>query len=198
LTAITDKGKFIVVWKKQADGTWKAAYDTWNSDSLPAGLTIPTGDMKADAGPELKRLGWLVGTWRLDGESKGSPFIPAGKIAATLDSQWFSGGSQALCLYNIMYPNGPVHEVSMYGYDPEAKSYWCYDTDSTGLSSLGKVVIQESGWTHVRDFKIGGKPVKLRLLLSDVTPNGCAWKNEYSMGGGPWIPLAEGTAIKVR
>lgn len=31
----TDRGKFVVVWKKQADGTWKIAADIWNSD-LPA------------------------------------------------------------------------------------------------------------------------------------------------------------------
>jgi ketosteroid isomerase-like protein len=28
----SDRGKFLELWKKQADGTWKAAVDTWNSD----------------------------------------------------------------------------------------------------------------------------------------------------------------------
>jgi ketosteroid isomerase-like protein len=28
----SDRGKFLEVWKKQSDGTWKAAVDTWNSD----------------------------------------------------------------------------------------------------------------------------------------------------------------------
>ncbi len=32
---VTDRGKYVVVWKKQADGTWKAAADIFNSD-LPA------------------------------------------------------------------------------------------------------------------------------------------------------------------
>jgi ketosteroid isomerase-like protein len=31
----TDKGKYVEVWKKQADGKWKCGTDTWNSD-LPA------------------------------------------------------------------------------------------------------------------------------------------------------------------
>lgn len=196
--AVTDKGKYLTVWKKQADGTWKAAYDIWNSDLPPAGLVLSTGAAKPDAGPELQRLGWLVGNWKLDGESKGSPFIPSGKVSATIDAQWFSGGSQLLCLYNIMYPNGPVEELSVYGYDPEAKAYWNYDFDSTGLNSVGKVVLKDGSWTHVWDFKVGGKPVRMRLVLSDITPNGCAWKNDYSMAGGPWTPLAEGKAIKVK
>ncbi len=32
---ISDKGKFMEVWKKQPDGKWKAVADTYNSD-LPA------------------------------------------------------------------------------------------------------------------------------------------------------------------
>ena len=35
-TPQTSKGKYFSVWKKQPDGTWKLAVDTWNSD-LPAG-----------------------------------------------------------------------------------------------------------------------------------------------------------------
>ncbi len=36
--AAIDKGKFVDVWKKQTDGSWKAAIDTFNSD-LPAPST---------------------------------------------------------------------------------------------------------------------------------------------------------------
>ena len=35
----TDKGKYVEVWEKQADGKWKCGTDTWNSDmpvSAPA------------------------------------------------------------------------------------------------------------------------------------------------------------------
>lgn len=32
---VTDKGKYLAIWKKQADKSWKVEADTWNSD-LPA------------------------------------------------------------------------------------------------------------------------------------------------------------------
>jgi len=32
---INDKGKYLVVWEKQADGSWKCGADMWNSD-MPA------------------------------------------------------------------------------------------------------------------------------------------------------------------
>lgn len=33
--ASVDKGKYLTIWKKQADGSWKVLFDTFNSD-LPA------------------------------------------------------------------------------------------------------------------------------------------------------------------
>jgi ketosteroid isomerase-like protein len=37
-TQTTDGGKYLAVWKKQADGSWKAIADAWSSDKpAPAG-----------------------------------------------------------------------------------------------------------------------------------------------------------------
>lgn len=30
---VEEKGKYLCVWKKQKDGSWKAIHDMWNSDS---------------------------------------------------------------------------------------------------------------------------------------------------------------------
>jgi ketosteroid isomerase-like protein len=30
---VSEQGKYLCVWKKQADGSWKAVHDMWNSDS---------------------------------------------------------------------------------------------------------------------------------------------------------------------
>ncbi len=32
---VTDKGKWVTVWEKQPDGTWKVVADIWNSDGPP-------------------------------------------------------------------------------------------------------------------------------------------------------------------
>jgi len=37
---VTDTGKYLAVWKKQPDGTWKAVEDTWNSN-LPVTAPAP-------------------------------------------------------------------------------------------------------------------------------------------------------------
>jgi ketosteroid isomerase-like protein len=37
-TPVSDRGKYLEVWKKQSDGSWKCVADAWNSD-LPAAPT---------------------------------------------------------------------------------------------------------------------------------------------------------------
>jgi uncharacterized protein (TIGR02246 family) len=37
---VKDRGKYVEVWKKQADGTWKVVADIWNSD-LPVAPATP-------------------------------------------------------------------------------------------------------------------------------------------------------------
>ena len=34
--AMSDRGKYLVVWKRQADGAWKLAVDIWNTNLPPA------------------------------------------------------------------------------------------------------------------------------------------------------------------
>jgi ketosteroid isomerase-like protein len=34
--AVSDRGKYLTVWKKQADGSWKVLFDMFNSDLPPA------------------------------------------------------------------------------------------------------------------------------------------------------------------
>jgi len=33
---IEDKGKYVVVWKRAGDGSWKLAVDIWNTNSPPS------------------------------------------------------------------------------------------------------------------------------------------------------------------
>ena len=39
-TPVNDRGKYVEVWKKQADGSWKCVMDIWNSD-LAATASAP-------------------------------------------------------------------------------------------------------------------------------------------------------------
>jgi ketosteroid isomerase-like protein len=42
---VADTGKFVTVWKKQMDGSWKMAYDIWTTD-IPAPAMPPEPETK--------------------------------------------------------------------------------------------------------------------------------------------------------
>ncbi|HZD31905.1 MAG TPA: DUF4440 domain-containing protein [Candidatus Angelobacter sp.] len=40
--SMSDSGKLVEIWKKQADGNWKCAVDTWSSDLPPVATPPPS------------------------------------------------------------------------------------------------------------------------------------------------------------
>ena len=49
----------------------------------------------------------------------------------------------------------------------------------------------------VGSLAAGGKPVKVRTTMFDVAKDGCSFKQEMAMGGGPFAVIGEGKAKKV-
>ncbi len=195
---MTEKGKGLEVFQKQGDGSWKATRDMWNADAPPPGLFLPTGALKADASAELKQLDWFAGRWSLELEAKtASPLGPAGKSTFAMDCRWFPGGAPLICASEGATPAGPYHEVTLYTYDAEAKAYRGFDTDNTGLASPFGMSYSKDAWTFIYDLKMGGKPVKMRMTLFNLSKDGCSFKQEASIGGGPFTLVSEGTAKKL-
>ena len=47
-TEMTDHGKYMNVWQKQSDGSWKLKADTWNSDVNPRSMNQAGAKSKDD------------------------------------------------------------------------------------------------------------------------------------------------------
>jgi ketosteroid isomerase-like protein len=195
---ITETGKGLEVMQKQADGSWKSTRDMWNAAAPPLGLVVPTGALNADASAELKQLDWLAGRWSLELEAKtASPLSLAGKSTFKMDCRWFQGGGHLICGSEGTTPAGPYHEVTIYTYDAEAKTFRGFDTDNTGLAAPFGMVYGKGTWTITYSLKADGKPITMRMTLFDLSQNGCSFKQEMATGGGPFTVVAEGTGKKL-
>lgn len=195
---ITDKGKYLEVYKRQADGSFKVVYDSWSSDLPVPGLVVPTGSVAAAASPEVKKLGDIVGAWRFDGTFKADPAAAASPVDLGYTCGWFSGGHQVVCHMAGTLVGGPYGELTTHFYDSGAKAYVFDSIASDGSHGAGRTAIQPGVWAHMSEATIGGKPAKMKWTLSDMSAAGGAWKYEVSVAGGPWVTTGEGKFSAVK
>ena len=143
-------------------------------------------------------MGYYVGRWRGEGETKSGPFGPAGKLSSTSTCEWFAGGFQLVCRGEEIGPTGKRAFLNIRAYDEAAKAYTEF-----GISSFGESEYDTGGTlvgntrTFVLNTEYSGKPMKIRYTEVQVSATFYTYKAETSLDGGPWTTLAEGKITKV-
>lgn len=124
-------------------------------------------------GPEVKKLGYFVGTWTSEGDMKENPMgMPAGKFTSTDKCEWFSGGYSVVCHSTGKGPTGAVHGLGILGYNGEDKVYTYYGVDNMGYGGLSKGNVDGNKWVYTADEKMGERPstAATRLRRRPRTP----------------------------
>lgn len=144
-------------------------------------------------GPEHQKLGFLVGTWKIDRTMKKNQYQPVEeKRMATQTGEWFEGNFWVLCRFKETLPTGPFTELVIVGYDTETKTYSWTSFTSTGHRILFTGTVAGNTWTFVSDSrKEGGKSFKLRGNIVEESPILTTSKWEFSEDGGPWTLFSE-------
>jgi hypothetical protein len=164
---------------------------------IASGQTPATEQPKP--GPEVQKLAYYLGTWKGEGEAKGSSFGPAGKLSSTTTCEWFAGGFHLVCRGEEKGPTGTRTFLNIRAYDEKTKGYTEY-----GISSLGDTEYQTGGSiignkkTFAFNTDLGGKPTKLRYTEVQVSPTLFTYQAEASVDGGPWTVIAEGKVTKIK
>ena len=150
-------------------------------------------------GPEVRKLGYYVGTWKGEGEAKAGPFGPAGKLSSTMTCEWFTGQFHVVCRGEEAGPTGKRAFLNILAYDQETSGYTEYAISSFGESeytrggsSVGNKLV------FLWDANAGGRPAKFRYTEVQVSPARCTYQAEMSLGGEPWMVIAEGEITRVK
>jgi hypothetical protein len=150
-------------------------------------------------GPEVRALGYYVGTWRGHGETKGGPFGPVGKLSSEMTCNWFAGGFQIVCRGEERGPTGKRGFLNILAFDQKTKSYTEYSISSLGESEYDRGGSLVGGkLVFLLDQDGGGKPVKLRYTEVHISPGLYTYRAEAARGMGPWITIAEGKITKAK
>jgi hypothetical protein len=161
----------------------------------------PATAQQSKPGLEVQRLAYYLGTWRGEGETKGGPFGPAGKLSSTMTCDWFAGGFHLVCRGEERGPTGKRTFLNILAYDEKAKAYTEYGISSLGESEYstgGSIVGNKRTFVKDLDSGVEGKHTKLTYTEVQVSPTLYTYQAEASINGGPSTVIAEGKITKVR
>jgi hypothetical protein len=164
-----------------------------------AALSARAQEKKMEApkpGPEVKKLGYFVGTWKSDGELKENPFgMPAGKYTSMDKCEWFQGGFQVVCHTNGTGPMGAMHGMGVLSYNPMKKVYTYYGIDSSGMAEESTGHVDGNMWVYTSDENMGGKTIHGRYSMV-TAGDSYTFKYETSEDGQKWTVNMDGKSTK--
>jgi len=143
---------------------------------------------------ELKQQDYFVGTWRLTGETKASPFGPGGqKFDSTERLEWMPGG---FFLIAHSFDRDKLVGLTIIGYDENAKTLTHTSYSAGGKVEVMRGTTQGDTVTFYQDGQVKGKSVKERMIIKKVSPVLYTFKFEIAPEGGDWSLVYEGNGAK--
>jgi uncharacterized protein DUF1579 len=164
-----------------------------------AGLQVAAaqGPEAPKPGPEHARLGYFVGKWTSEGEMKPGPMGPGGKMQSTDNCEWFEGRLSVICHSEGNGPMGPSKSIGILSYSPEEKAYTYYGADNyMSMTSVPKGTVRGDTWTYTDESKMGGKKVKSRVTIKELSPTAYTFRMEMQGPDGKWATVMESKNTK--
>ncbi len=147
-------------------------------------------------GPEVKKLDYFAGTWKMDGDTKPSPYGPGGKTSGTDHNEWMPGGFFLVTHSEFKTPEGDAKGLAIMGYKADDKLYTYHEFDNTGETISATGTVEGDTWTWLSEDKMGGKMIKGRYTVQVLSPTSYKFKFESASDSGEWNTVMEGKATK--
>src|SRR5215469_2174821 len=150
-------------------------------------------------GPELKKLDYFAGNWKIDADLKPGPMGPGGKMTGTDAMEWMPGGFFLVNHSKFEGAGmGPGSSTAVFGYDTDKKAYTYDEFTSTGEAVHSIGTVEGDTWTWLSDSKMGSQVMKGRFTVKVLSPTAYNFKFEISQNGSSWTTVMEGKETKVR
>ena len=149
-------------------------------------------------GPEHQKMAYFAGKWDIEGDMKPSSFGPGGKFTTKQSCEWFAGNFALVCHSDTSMPTGSVQGLSILAWDPNAKTYTYFSTNSSGQGGFSRGTVEGDTWTWNNETKMNGKPVVVRFTLKQVSPDVCTDKFEMGPAGEPLKLMMDGKQTRMK
>ncbi len=163
-----------------------------------AAISAQTPPQAPKPGPEHKRLAYFAGDWTSEGEAKPSPFGPGGKFTSKDHTRWQPGGFFLVTHSEWKGAMGDGTGLAVMGYNSDEKVYTYHEFNSMGEAVSSKGTVAGDTWTWNSESKMGGKVMKTRFTIKELSPTSYSYKFEMAPQGGEWATIVEGKSTKAK
>ena len=142
---------------------------------------------KAEAGGS--ELGFFIGKWTEEGQSRAKPTDPFGKITGDESCAWFSGGPSVVCRETTQDKSGETDSIYILAYDAGRKLYTVNGTDNTGAIYSGTGTVTNGVWRWTVEMRAEGASTPMRYTFRAATGGGRTMDAEAAAGNGTWVKI---------
>jgi hypothetical protein len=147
--------------------------------------------------PQLRKLDYFTGTWRLEGEVKPGPLGPGGKLTETDRNHWMQGGFFLVVRSEFTISSvGSGTGVAYMGYDSYENVYTYDEFNSMGDAIHSKGTFNRDTWTWSGERKTQSGIAKTRWIVKIVSASSYDFTFETSSDGNTWNTVMAGKATK--
>lgn len=146
--------------------------------------------------PALKRLDFLVGTWKLTGSTVEGPMGPAGEISGEETYEWMEGGFFLVHHWHGTFEVGGTQVVEagyeFYDYDPETGRYRTHFFNSLGP-------YDGEGSRYYGGFESDALVVTgpARITRTPNADGTITVDSDVAAGDDQWIPIMRTTLTRI-
>jgi uncharacterized protein DUF1579 len=121
-------------------------------------------------------------------------------VTSTDTCEWFDGHYSVVCRSEGKSPMGPSKALGLLGYSTEEKVYTYYGVDNTSMTmaSVPRGTVKGDTWSYTDEGMMGGKKVKSRMTIKELSPTSYTFSMEIQGADGKWMPFMESKSTKAK
>lgn len=148
--------------------------------------------------PEVAKLGYFLGDWRLESELKTSRATHGTKFVSTAHNEWLEGGFFLVGESDQSGGGQNAKSLTVFGYDPNEKTYTYDAFTSIGQIERATGKVEGNTWIWNNEHKIENEVFRGRLVIETISPTSYKFKYEMADERSGWSTIMEGTATKIK
>src|SRR5262245_49478213 len=163
--------------------------------SAPAAPAAPAPPPLPKPGPEVQKLGFLVGDWVHEETFHPGPMGPGGPGKGRSKTAWTLGDHHLYIIYTTNTPMGKLDARGMLGWDGEKKVYRLAWFDNMGSATQFQGDFDAAGALVMNaEYTFQGQPMKERLTITKGAEGKVTFSSAMPGPDGAWAPMMDSVA----